>query len=91
VTKRCQIPPWSANVAAAVEEQGKSTDEIARTVERTAVGTQAMTVAIGSVAGSTAETGTAADHVLGSSADVSRQSEQLSREVDLLVVGIRAA
>jgi methyl-accepting chemotaxis protein len=86
-----EINAIAANVAAAVEEQGTATAEIARTIERTAVGTQAVTAAMGAVGRSVSQTGTDAGHVLASSGDVPRQSEQLSREVDTFVAGIRAA
>jgi methyl-accepting chemotaxis protein len=81
----------SAGIAAAVEQQGTATAEIARTIERTAAGTHAMATAIVEVGHSARETGAAAGQVLTSSGDVSRQSEQLSREVGVFVAGIRAA
>jgi methyl-accepting chemotaxis protein len=86
-----EINAISGSIAVAVEQQGTATAEIAGTIERTAVGSESVTKSIGGVSRSVRETGAAASQVLASSGDVSRQSEQLSREVDLFVAGIRAA
>jgi methyl-accepting chemotaxis protein len=80
-----------ATIAAAVQEQGAATEDIARTIERTAAGTDAVTAAIGEVGRSASRTGTSAGQVLASAGDVPRQSKQLSREVDAFVAGILAA
>jgi methyl-accepting chemotaxis protein len=86
-----EVNAIAAHIAAAVEEQGAATAEIARTIEHTAVGTNAVTTAIGAVGRSVSQTGASAGQVLVSAGEVSRQSEQLSREVDEFVAGIRAA
>jgi methyl-accepting chemotaxis protein len=86
-----EVDAITVAIAATVEEQGNATTEIAHTIERTAVGTQAVTTAIGAVGRSVSQTGAAAVQVLASAGDVSRQSEQLSNEVDAFVTGIRAA
>ena len=86
-----EINAISADVAAAVEEQGAATAEIARVIERTAAGTGAVTASIAGVSRSVRETGAAAEMVLTSSGDLSQQSEMLSNEVHEFVAAIRAA
>jgi methyl-accepting chemotaxis protein len=78
-------------IAAAVEQQGAATKEIARNIQHTATSTKTVTEAIGAVSLSVNETGVAANHVRDSAADVANRSDQLAREVNEFVEGVRAA
>ena len=50
-----------------------------------------MTTTIAGVAGAAESTGAAANHVLASASDLSRQAEQLRAEVDRFLGTVRAA
>ncbi|MFV3129567.1 methyl-accepting chemotaxis protein [Niveispirillum sp. KHB5.9] len=78
-------------LAAAIEEQQASTNEIARTVQDVANGTQAVCNAVQGVSQAAANTGGAASTVHGTASDVTRQSVVLNTEVDLFVKTIIAA
>ena len=80
------LPP-----ALAVEEQGAATQEIVRNVSQAAVGTGEVTGNITGVARAAEETGTAANHVLSSASDLSRQSDHLGVEVRRFLATVRAA
>ena len=58
------IDEMATAIAAAVQQQGAATQEIARNVQRAAQGTQQVTSTIGAVAGASQDTGRAADEVL---------------------------
>ena len=62
-----------------------------RNVGQAAQGTGEVTSNIAGVASAAAETGRAADQVLGAASELSRQSEHLSGEVDRFLSTIRAA
>jgi methyl-accepting chemotaxis protein len=81
----------ATTIAAAVEQQGAATAEIARSVQQTAAAAQGVTDNIAGVGRATADTETAAGHVLGAAGDLSQQSERLSAEVRRFVAGVRAA
>ena len=78
-------------IAAAVEEQGAATQEIARNIQQAAVGTGKVSANIGGVADAAGETGAAADQVLASASDLAHQSERLRSEVDNFLATVRAA
>ncbi|MDR7037029.1 MULTISPECIES: methyl-accepting chemotaxis protein [Methylobacterium] len=78
-------------VAAAVEEQQVATQEIARSVNDAARGTQAVTETMAQVQRVALQAGSGATQVLAAAGDLSRQSETLGREVDGFVSGVRAA
>jgi methyl-accepting chemotaxis protein len=78
-------------IAAAVEEQGAATREIARNVQEAAVGTNEVSTHISGVSKSAGETGAAAAQVLGSADQLAKQSEMLRAQVDRFLVTIRAA
>ncbi len=84
-----RIDEIAATIAAAVEEQGAATHEIARNVQQAAQGTAAVTAGIASVTASVAETGQASQHLLGASQGLSRQSETLSVQMSQFVSVIR--
>ena len=88
---RLQFGNIATAIAAAVEEQGAATSEIARNAQQTAQATQDVTVHIAGVGRAAAETGSAATQVLSAAGELSQQSERLSAEVHTFVAGVRAA
>jgi methyl-accepting chemotaxis protein len=86
-----RVSTISTSIAAAMEEQGSATAEIARNVQQTAASTDAVRNNIAGVSQAATETGTAADQVLGAAGQLSRQADDLSREVTGFVAGVRAA
>lgn len=78
-------------IAAAVDEQGAATAEIARSVSRAAEGTKGVTEVIGEVAGAAYQTEASAGHVLDSSRSLSVNAEELSRKVCIFLDDVRAA
>ena len=81
----------ATTVAAAIEQQGATTEEIVRSVARAAEGTEAVTGNIADVSKGAEETGGAAEQVLGAARGMARKSEQLSAEIQRFLDGIRAA
>ncbi|CAO4155021.1 methyl-accepting chemotaxis protein [Methylorubrum extorquens] len=86
-----EINNVAAGIAAAVEQQGAATQEIVRNVAQASSGTAEVTRNISGVAQASEETGIAASQVLTSSAELSRQSEHLSAEVQRFLATVRAA
>ncbi|MCP1561802.1 UNVERIFIED_ORG: methyl-accepting chemotaxis protein [Methylorubrum zatmanii] len=86
-----EINNVAAGIAAAVEQQGAATQEIVRNVAQASSGTSEVTRNISGVAQASEETGIAASQVLTSSAELSRQSEHLSAEVQRFLSTVRAA
>jgi methyl-accepting chemotaxis protein len=78
-------------VAAAAEEQQAATQEIARTVAQAAHGTQEVTRSIAVVQQAATHTGTSAEKVVEAARGLSRDSSNLSREVQGFLKGIKAA
>jgi methyl-accepting chemotaxis protein len=78
-------------IAAAVEEQGSATQEIARNVQETARGTSALSGNIGGVTQAAGATGAAAGQVLTSADELNKQAAMLRTKVDSFLVNIRAA
>ena len=78
-------------IAAAVEQQGASTKEIARNVQQAAQGTNEVSSNIGNVSQAASQTGSAATQVLGAAGELSTQSEKLRGQVDTFLANIRAA
>ena len=81
----------SAAVAAAMEEQGAATGDIARNIQQAAQGTQVVTQSIVDVKRGAGETGSAASQVLDAARDLARQSARLSEEVDAFLTSVKAA
>jgi len=77
-------------IASAVEEQQAATGEIARNVEQAAQGTQEVATNIVGVNAAAVEAGRAAEQVLSESGELSRQSENLRREVGGFIAKVRA-
>lgn len=78
-------------IAAAVEEQGMATAEIARNVQEAARGTQEVSSNISGVSQTASETGQTATQVLSSANELSQQSELLRSQVEGFFVAIRSA
>lgn len=78
-------------IAAAVEQQGSATKEIARNVQEAAQGTRQVSGNIGVVTRAAGETGTAAGRVLNSAEELNRQAAALRQKVDGFLANIRAA
>ena len=81
----------ATTIAAAVQQQDAATQEIVRNVAQAAAGTGEVTISIAGVANTADMTGAAANHVLDSSASLTRQSEYLSAEVTRFLGTVRAA
>ncbi|MBE7249255.1 MAG: methyl-accepting chemotaxis protein, partial [Actinomycetospora chiangmaiensis] len=78
-------------VAAAMEEQGSATREIARSVAHAAGGTAQVSATLGGLRDGSARTGTAATRVLDAARALSTQSERLTREVGGFLAEVKAA
>jgi methyl-accepting chemotaxis protein len=78
-------------IAAAVEEQGAATQEIARNVQQAAEGTAQVASNITDVSRGANETGVASSRVLNSAQTLSRDSGDLKSEVEKFVRTVRAA
>ena len=77
-----QINEIATTIASAVEQQGGSTKEIARSVQQAAQGTQGVMQNIAGVTQASGEVGTAAELVLSSAGELGKQSEHLKQEVE---------
>ena len=86
-----EVNDISTTIAAAVEEQSLSTQDIARNVQQAARGTQDVNENIVSVNKAAGETGSAAGQMLGAAQSMSRQAEGLRGEVEQFLGNIRAA
>ncbi|MBF0373640.1 MAG: methyl-accepting chemotaxis protein, partial [Alphaproteobacteria bacterium] len=86
-----QISEIGAAIAAAVEQQGAATHEIARNVEEAASGTAEVSRNIAGVNESSAETGRASAQVLDAAGELSVQAENLREDVDRFIAYIRQA
>jgi methyl-accepting chemotaxis protein len=78
-------------VAAAVEEQGAATAEIARNIQQAATGTQNVSQNIEGVSNAANQSGETASDVLQSSDGLAAESEALSNEVGRFLARIKAA
>ena len=86
-----RLEETSTAIAAAMEEQGATTQEVARNVSEAASGTQEVTSNIAGVTQASQEAGTAASQVTSASAELSKQSEMMKTEVDKFLEQVRAA
>jgi methyl-accepting chemotaxis protein len=84
-----EVNEIATTIATAVEQQGVSTQEIARNVQQAAKGTQDVNLNIENVSRAASAAGAAANQVLGASQDMSRQAEALRNDVDRFLRGIR--
>src|ERR1700737_2369836 len=78
-------------IAAAVEEQGAATREIARNIQPAAGGTAEVSSNIIGVSTASAEAGRAASEVLSASDELRREADMLRSEIDAFLSNIRAA
>jgi len=86
-----RISDIAATIAAAVEEQGAATQEIARNVHQAAKGTAEVVTNIADVNRGASETGTASAQVFTSAQALARESGSLKSEVEKFVATVRAA
>ncbi|PWB62374.1 MAG: methyl-accepting chemotaxis protein [Bradyrhizobiaceae bacterium] len=86
-----RIAEIASTIAAAVEEQGAATREIARNVQEAAKGTTEVASNIGHVSHGAGETGSASTQVLASAQSLSSESNHLRLEVDKFLATVRAA
>jgi methyl-accepting chemotaxis protein len=86
-----RIREIASTVAAAVEEQGAATQEIARNVEHAARGTAEVATSISGVNRGATQTGSASGQVLASAQSLSRESNLLKSEVEEFLAGVRVA
>jgi methyl-accepting chemotaxis protein len=86
-----RISEISATIAAAVEEQGAATQEIARNVTEASKGTAQVANNITDVNRGASETGAASAQVLTSAQSLSNESNRLKTEVGKFLSTVRAA
>lgn len=85
------ISEVSSAIAAAVEEQGAATQEIARNVHLSARLSSQVANEVTEVSRGTSETGIASDHVLSAAQFLSIESSRLKKEVDRFISTVRVA
>ena len=86
-----EINEVTTAIAAAVEEQGAATREIARNIQHAAGGTSEVSSNIVGVSAASGEAGAAAAKVLDASAALRNEADGLRAEIDAFLVNIRAA
>jgi methyl-accepting chemotaxis protein len=78
-------------IAAGMEQQGVVTVEISRNVHEAAKGTGQVSHSVADVKRSAGEADSAASNVLGAAQQLARHSEELRREVNAFLNGVKAA
>ncbi|CAL80274.1 putative methyl-accepting chemotaxis receptor/sensory transducer [Bradyrhizobium sp. ORS 278] len=86
-----EIDNVTTAIAAAVEQQGTATHEMARNIQQAASGTSEVSHNITGVSSASAQAGTSANEVLTASEALRREAETLRAEVDAFLINIRAA
>ena len=86
-----EIDQIGTAIAAAIEEQGSATAEIARNIQQAAHGTQEVASNISGVQQAATDAGAAATQVLGAAEQVSQQSKDLAGQVNRFLSDVRAA
>jgi methyl-accepting chemotaxis protein len=86
-----EINEVTTAIAAAVEEQGTATREIARNIQHAAGGTSEVSSNIVGVSAASAEAGSAAGEVLSASGALRHEADILRSEIDAFLSNIRAA
>jgi methyl-accepting chemotaxis protein len=86
-----EINDVTTAIAAAVEEQGAATREIARNIQHAAGGTAEVSSNIVGVSTASAAAGSAAGEVLSASSTLRREADVLRAEIDAFLTNIRAA
>ncbi len=85
-----RINDIAAGIAAAVEQQGAATEEIARNVQQAAAGTDEVSANIAGVSAAAGETGQTARLVYDSADELMRNADSLKGEVEGFLRGIKA-
>lgn len=86
-----RVSEISTMIASAVDEQGASTQEIARNVQQASQGNSEVTRNICEVTRAATETGQASNQVLNAASQLTRESETLNRVVDAFIAKIRSS
>jgi methyl-accepting chemotaxis protein len=86
-----QVNQASTTIAAAVEEQAATTNEITRNVQQAAQGTNDVSQTISRVRDEAKDTGSAAGEVHSAANDLSKNGELLKQQVDTFLREIRAS
>jgi methyl-accepting chemotaxis protein len=86
-----EINEVTTAIAAAVEQQGAATREIARNIQHAAGGTSEVSSNIVGVSAASAQAGSAATEVLSASGALRREADVLRSEIDAFLSNIRAA
>ena len=86
-----KISEISGAIAAAVEQQGVTTQEISRNVTEAAKGTSEVASSITDVSNGASHTGSASSQVLASAKQLAGESDSLHREVQRFLASVRAA
>jgi methyl-accepting chemotaxis protein len=81
----------TSSIAGAVTQQGAAAQEISENTHRAARGAAQVTDNIAGVGRAAETTGTAANRLMGLSADLSTQADELTRQVESFVATLRAA
>ncbi len=86
-----QVSEIAGAIAAAIEEQGAATQEIARNVQQAAIGSTQVATSIADVNRGAGDTGTASSQVLSSAQLLSNENKRLKAEVEKFLATVRAA
>ncbi|MEW6256080.1 MAG: methyl-accepting chemotaxis protein [Pseudomonadota bacterium] len=86
-----RIDEISASIAAAIEQQGAATGEIAQNVHQAAQGTLEVSASITTVSSAAADTGRVSGEIVRSASDLASQADSLRTQVDNFIERVRAA
>ena len=86
-----RVSEIAAAIAAAIEEQGAATQEIARNVQQAALGSTQVATSIADVNRGAGDTGSASSQVLSSAQLLSNENRRLKAEVVKFLATVRAA
>jgi methyl-accepting chemotaxis protein len=86
-----RVSEIAAAIAAAIEEQGAATQEIARNVQQAALGSTQVATSIADVNRGAGDTGSASAQVLSSAQLLSNENKRLKAEVVKFLATVRAA
>jgi methyl-accepting chemotaxis protein len=86
-----RVSEIAAAIAAAIEEQGAATQEIARNVQQAAIGSTQVATSIADVNRGAGDTGSASSQVLSSAQLLSNENKRLQSEMVKFLATVRAA
>src|SRR5205823_2747203 len=86
-----EISGIAATIAAAVEQQGSATREIARSVQQVATGTADVSQNVVGASDAAEQSRRLADGVMVATRDLGKQADELFRSVDTFLAGLRSA